>query len=248
VNDLDLIVLSPSQLFGNMRPYADSTNVVERTISACPASGTITAIVRQGESIRTATQIWYLVANGAVNSITRLGAVPAHNAGRLTNPATTATNCMAAARTSHRLRFLSGQQWSGSSWDIELRIQEFTTALATVARVNQQAIVVSVTDGTVSLSLGCSALLTSSTGTVAFVTAATLRAVISAHCVRANSPCVADPVLRVVDWNNIIDEQACGNGITCASGQTCMSSANGAGNRVTQSSPRPLCAFISSPS
>jgi len=237
VNDLDLIVLSPSQLFGNMRPYADSTNVVERTISACPASGTITAIVRQGESIRTASQTWYLVANGAVNSITRLGAVPAHNAGRLTNPATTTNNCMAAPRTNHRLRFLTGQQWSGSSWDIELRIQEFTTALATVARVNQQAIVVSMTspaDGTISLSLGCSSLLTSSTGTVAFITAATLRAVISAHCVRTNSPCVADPVLRVVDWNSIMDlpvEVTCGNGITCDVGQTCMSSANGAGNR-----------------
>ena len=250
VNDLDLIVLSPSQLFGNMRPYADSTNVVERTISACPASGTITAIVRQGESIRTASQTWYLVANGAVNSITRLGAVPAHNAGRITNPATTTTDCMDAPRTNHRLRFLRGQQWSGSSWDIQLRIQEFTTALATVARVNQQAIVVSATspaDGTISLSLGCSALLTSSTGTVAFITAATLRAVISAHCVRTNSPCVADPVLRVVDWNSIMDlpvEVTCGNGITCDVGQTCMSSANGAGNRVILPNLCPLCTVI----
>jgi hypothetical protein len=75
-----------------------------------------------------------------------------------------------------------------------------------------------------------------------------LRAVISAHCVRTNSPCVADPILRVVDWNNIMDDRVCGNGITCAFGQTCMSSANGAGNRVTQSSPRPLRTFISSSS
>ncbi len=247
VNDLDLIVLSPSQLFGNMRPYADSTNVVERTISACPASGAITAIVRQGESIRTASQTWYLVANGAVNAITRLGAVPAHDAGRLTNPTTTATNCMAAPRTNHRLRFLTGQQWSGSSWDMDVRIQEFTTALATLARVSHTAIIVSVTspaDGSVSLSLGCSSLLTSSTGTVAFITAATLRAAISANCVRENSPCVSDPVLRVFDWNNIMDEVECGNGITCAIGQTCMSSANGAGNRVMLPNPCPLCTVI----
>ncbi len=238
VNDLDLIALCPAQLFGNMRPFADSNNVVERTICVCPASGSITAIVAQGERIKTPTQTWYLVANGAVNSIAKLSSVPAYNAGRITSPATTTASCLAAPRTSHRVRFLSGQQWSGSSWDIQFRQQELATSLSTVARVNHQAIVATMpspADGTVVLSLGCSSLLTSSTGTVAFITAATLRAAISMNCAVPNSPCNADPVLRAFDWNNIIDESSgsgCGNGIVCAAGQTCMSSAMGAGNRV----------------
>ena len=156
VNDLDLIVLSPSQLFGNMRTFADSNNVVERTICACPASGTITAIVTQGEKIKTPSQTWHLVANGAVNSISKLSTVPWYNAGRVTNPVTTSTNCLAASRTNHKLPFISGRQWSGSNWDIALRVQELTTALASFNRVDQQAIRVSVTspaDGTISLSL-----------------------------------------------------------------------------------------------
>jgi len=68
----------------------------------------------------------------------------------------------AASRTSHKLLFSAGQQWSGSSWDIALRVQELTTALATFNRVDQQAMPVSVTcaaDGTICLSLGCSAAL-----------------------------------------------------------------------------------------
>ena len=245
VNDLDLIVLSPSQLFGNMRKYADSNNVVERTICACPASGTITAIVTQGEKIKTPSQTWHLVANGAVNSIAQLSTVPAYNAGRVTNPVTTSTSCLTSSRTIHKLPFLSGQEWSGSSWDIALRVQEFTTALATFNRVDQQAIRVSVTspaDGTISLSLGCSAVLATPT-TVAYVTAETLRSAISNNCLPANSPCTTDPILKAFDWNKIVDlgtSSDCGNGITCAPGHTCMSSSPGAGKKVTPTKARQL--------
>jgi hypothetical protein len=249
VNDLDLIVLCHSQLFGNMRPYADSNNVVERTVCTCPSSGSITAIVAQGETIRTATQTWYLVANGAVNSISKLSAVPSYNAGRITNPATTTSSCLGASMSSHTLRFLAGQQWIGSSWDINFRIQEFRTVLSTLVRVNYHAIMVSMpspADGTVVFRLRCSSVLTSSTGDVAFITAATLRTAISTICAGSSSPCSRDTVLSAFDWNNIIDQRDCGNGITCAAGQTCMSNLWRAGRRV-----RPLslpiffiCAFI----
>ncbi len=235
VNDLDLIVLSPSQLFGNMRPFSDSNNVVERTICGCPSTGSITAIVAQGETIRTATQTWYLVANGAVNSISKLSAVPLYNAGRITNPATTTSSCFGAPMTSHTLRFLAGQQWSGSSWDVNFRIQEFRTSLSTVLRVNYQAIMVSMpspADGTVVFRLGCSSVLTSSTGNVAFITAATLRTAISTICAGSSSPCSRDTVLSAFDWNNIMDQHNCGSSITCAAGQTCMSNLEFAGRRV----------------
>ena len=60
VNDLDLIVLVPnglpSQLFGNMRKFADQSNNVERTICTCPADGYITAIVRLGEALKSSSQ------------------------------------------------------------------------------------------------------------------------------------------------------------------------------------------------
>jgi hypothetical protein len=221
-----------------MRPYADSNNVVERTICACPASGFITAIVTEGEKIKTPSQTWYLVANGAIYSINPLSKVPVYSAGRVTNPVTTSFSCMTSPRTQHKLPFLSGQQWIGSSWSIALRVQELTTALATVNRVNQQAISVSVAspaDGTVSLSLGCSAMLASAT-TIAYVTAQTLRSAISSNFDGKNSPYKADPILNVFDWSNIIDVEAsidCGNGIICAAGQTCMSSSPGAGKKVT---------------
>ncbi len=225
--------MCPSQYFGNMRPYADSNNVVERTICSCPESGFITAIVAQGEMIKTVSQTWYLVANGAVKSITKLKTVPSYLPGRLMNPETTSTNCMTASRSTHIFPFLPGQRWTGSSWDINFRLQEFTTTLSTIARVNHGAIIASMSpsgDGVV-LSLGCSSLLISSSGTVAFVTAATLRTAISTNCALPTSPCDI-PVLRDFDWNNRIDEVDCGNGIKCGPGHTCMSSAVGAVGRA----------------
>jgi hypothetical protein len=83
----------------------------------------------------------------------------------------------ANSRTNHKLPFLCGQQWNGSYWDTALRVQELATALATFNRVDQQAMRVPVTcaaDGTISLSLGCSAALATPT-TLAYVTAQTLR-------------------------------------------------------------------------
>ena len=149
------------------------------------------------------------------------------------------------APITNKLQFLSGQEWSGSYWDIALRVQEFTTALATFNRVDQQAIRVSVTcaaDGTISLSLGCSAVLATPT-TVAYVTAETLRSAISSNCLPANSPCTTDPILKAFDWNKIVDlgtSSDCGNGITCAPGHTCMSSSPGAGKKVTPTKARQL--------
>ena len=211
VNDLDLIVLvpngSPSQLFGNMRQFADQSNNVERTICACPAGGSITAIVVPGEALKTSTQVWYLVANGPISSaITKLGSVPSYSAGRITAPATTSTSCMSASSSSYSLYFLPGQQWTGSvsSWDMLLRFQEFSTSLSTYARVNSRAISISVPttpDGTAALSLGCSTVISSyATPVFAYVTANALLNTIKNNCGLASSPCTRDPVLSVFDW------------------------------------------------
>lgn len=134
-----------------------------------------------------------------------------------------------------------------------LRVQELTTALTSFNRVDQQAIRVSVTspaDGTISLSLGCSAVLATPT-TVAYVTAQTLRSAISKNCLptwAALSPCTTDPILRAFDWDNIVDLATdCGNGITCAPGHTCMSSSRGAGKKVTPKKARQLPLPLFSP-
>jgi hypothetical protein len=213
VNDLDLIVLvpngSPSQLFGNMRQFADQSNNVERTICACPAGGSITAIVVSGEALKTIDQTWYLVANGPISSaITKLGSVPSYSAGRITAPATTSTNCMSASRSINLLYFNSGQQWTGSasSWDMLLRFQEFSTSLSTYARVNGQAISISMptSDGSVTLSLGCSNVISSygvnGSQSYAYVTASELLNTIKNNCGLANSPCPRDPVLSAFNW------------------------------------------------
>jgi hypothetical protein len=246
VNDLDLIVLVPAgassqQLFGNMRLSADESNVVERTVCSCPAGGVITAIVRQGETIRTDRQTWYLVANGPISSaIQRMVAIPEFNPGRITAPFTTTTSCLAAARTWHTLNFRPGQVWTEErgSWLNRMRLQEFTTSLATLARVNHQAINVflpQTADGTVTVSLGCSSIITGSNRAVSFVTAATLRNVILLNCARPGSVCRRDPILNAFDWvTGLVDAppQECSNGIFCAHRQTCMSSDVGAGNMV----------------
>ena len=210
VNDLDLIVLvpngSPSQLFGNMRQFADQSNNVERTICACPAGGSITAIVVSGEALKTIDQTWYLVANGPISSaITKLGSVPSYNAGRITAPATTSTSCMSASLSTNLLYFNSGQQWTGSasSWEMLLRFQEFSASLSTYARVNGQAISVSMptSDGSVMLSLGCSKVISSyGSQSYAYVTASDLLNTIKNNCGLANSPCPRDPVLSAFNW------------------------------------------------
>ncbi len=94
VNDIDLIVIGDeTQWFGNMRPFADQLNTVERVALACPASGRVTAIVALGEPLKTSAQTWYLVSNGPVSQISSATVPPLPNRGRSLPLATQANTC-----------------------------------------------------------------------------------------------------------------------------------------------------------
>jgi hypothetical protein len=212
VNDLDLIVLvpgaSPGQLFGNMRQFADQSNNVERTICNCPSNGTITAIVVVGQSLKTINQKWYLVANGPITqALTKLSLVPKYLTGRISPPLTTATSCTSSVRSSHTLFFLPGKTWLGSSsdWGLQLKYHEFSTALSTFARVNFQAVTISMTGSpqdAATLSLGCSVIIKTvqTSPVLEYITAAALFYAIKVNCGVSNSICTTDPVLSVFNW------------------------------------------------
>jgi hypothetical protein len=212
VNDLDLIVIvpgaSPGQLFGNMRQFADQSNNVERTICDCPPGGSITAIVVAGETLKTSDQKWYLVANGPITqALTKTSSVPAYRTGRISPPQTTSTSCISSARSTQTLFFLPGKAWAGSSssWGLQLKFQEFAAALSTFARVNFQAVTISLsttTPVTATLSLGCSVIIkTVGTSTVLeYITAGALINAIKVNCGVSNSPCTTDAVLSVFNW------------------------------------------------
>jgi hypothetical protein len=207
VNDLDLIVLvpgsSPAQLFGNMRESADQSNNVERTICSCPSGSSITAIVVPGESLKTSLQTWYLVANGPITqAISKLPSVPTYRSGRIIPPQQTTTSCQYEPRSTYTLYFLPGQVWTGSSWQMLLKYQEFCAALSTFARVNFQAVDISLasaSDGTATLSLGCS-IVPATVSSLQYITASTLLSTIKSNCAADNSICTTDSVLSVFNW------------------------------------------------
>lgn len=242
VNDLDLIVLVPSstsssaQLFGNMRDFADSSNVVERVICACPAGGSLTAIVLPGEAIKTAAQKWNLVANGPISSsITKLESVPIFKAGRIAAPATTPASCVSSSRLSYSLNFVPGREWlvPSSSWEMQRLLLEFSVSLSIFARVNRQAISISLTlpcsgcsPSFATLSLGCSTLITmSSSGLISFeyITASALYSALRTNCDDSESPCQRDPILSAFDWTEFAAAPYfCNSYVTCG---TCTSAA-----------------------
>jgi hypothetical protein len=214
VNDLDLIVLvpggSPAQLFGNMRESADQSNNVERTICNCPSGSSITAIVVPGESLKTSSQTWYLVANGPITqAITKFSSVPAYRPGRIVPPQLTATSCLNNPRFTLTLYFLPGKVWSGSAWQMSLKYQEFNAALSTFARVNFQAVEISLlsaSDGTATLSLGCSIIPTTSAGSLQYITSSALFSTIRSNCGTKDSICTTDPVLSVYNWTSFTSD------------------------------------------
>lgn len=69
VNDLDLIVVLPGNhhLYGNGRLFADTANTVEKIVISPDGNTTITVVVRAG-MLRSASQAFSLVANGAIVS------------------------------------------------------------------------------------------------------------------------------------------------------------------------------------
>jgi hypothetical protein len=216
VNDLDLIVLvpgaSPSQLFGNMRQFADQSNNVERTICNCPPGGSVTAIVAAGQTLKTSDQKWYLVANGPITqALTKMSSVPSYLTGRINPPQTTSTICTSSARSSQTLFFLAGKIWNGigSDWGLQLKYQEFAAALSTFASVNFQAVTITksaANPDTAVLSLGCSVIIKTVgaspnfTPVLEYVTASALSSAIKSNCALQNSVCTTDPVLSVFNW------------------------------------------------
>lgn len=170
VNDLDLIVVVPgdvpSQLFGNMRTYADQLNTVERVITRCPVAGTVTAIVALGDSLKSASQKWYLVANGPVTSDIAPTLVPPYASGRLQALPTQSQPCYSDAAIFTTVKFKSAAAWTcfGTPWDCSVREWEVETALALILGVASQAIQVNFKPsepGAISIILQCSAMINS---------------------------------------------------------------------------------------
>jgi subtilisin family serine protease len=144
VNDLDLIVVVPgspsSQIFGNMRNFADSTNTVERVVTKCPSAGFVTAVVGFEDSLKTSSQAWYLVANGPVNSGFSPTSLPLYSHGRYLGAVTQDQPCTGdtlEATVSFKLLFghscvgKSIAQWNiAANEECELLVFQFRSSLA----------------------------------------------------------------------------------------------------------------------
>jgi subtilisin family serine protease len=170
VNDLDLIVLvpgsTPRQLFGNMRTFADKANTVERVVTRCPAAGQVTVIVSLGNSLKTASQKWYLVANGPVTSGFVSAVLPPYKKGRFESPVTQSLDCSAEPDISAAVAFKPSFAWLCAGqydlWDCSVREKEFAASLAQIFGVPVQAFGVAYnkSDSTrVYLTLRCSAMI-----------------------------------------------------------------------------------------
>jgi hypothetical protein len=171
VNDLDLIVLSPrpgaspAQTFGNMRAFADQSNTVERVVTLCPTGGVVTAVVAPGDSIKTSSQRWYMVANGPVVSITSVS-VPPYSSGRAPGPVTQSQNCSSSAAIVATVNFKPASAWqcSGPQGLLGCSVKRaiFATTLAQIVGVAVQAITASSSDSTrLVMSLSCSIMINS---------------------------------------------------------------------------------------
>jgi subtilisin family serine protease len=173
VNDLDLIVIPggfTSQIFGNMRAHADSINTVERVVTHCPVAGFVTAIV-DWDTLRTASQDWYLVANGPVTSGFSPTPLPPYSRGRWTRVDTQSESCI--GQTVHAsVSFVPNSGWScagqpsniglAGNLDCRLLSQEFASSLAHILGVPVHGIVVYYVDPVaITMSLTCSAMINS---------------------------------------------------------------------------------------
>jgi subtilisin family serine protease len=215
VNDLDLIVLlpgsNPPQLFGNMASYADQINTVERVVigQGCPASGFVTAIVAPGDSLKTSSQAWFLVANGPVKSEFSPVSLPTFFRGRSLGPVTQSQACTLDPVVSVSVNFKPSSAWPcitrpSETLDCSVRRQELAASLAQVVGVAVQGIRVTSTDAnSVSMDLVCSAMINSwqsEASTLKYVTST-----MSLAAIRNVSASTfdADRVLRAFDWSTI---------------------------------------------
>jgi subtilisin family serine protease len=208
VNDLDLIVLStsgnPSQMFGNMRPFADQSNTVERVVTRCPAAGVVTAVVAPGDAIKTSSQRWYMVANGPVVSITSVS-VPPYSSGRASGPVTQSQNCSSSPAIVTTVNFKPAAAWpcSGPQGLLSCSVKRaiFATSLANIVGVAVQAVSASSSDTTrLEMSLSCSVMINSwrSAGNVSlkFVTPRAVLSAINASVAMFQE----DAFLSAFDW------------------------------------------------
>lgn len=215
VNDLDLVVLAPdgnpSQIFGNMRALADQINTVERVITRCPAARAITAIVAPGDSLKSSSQKWYLVANGPVKSEITPTALPSYSRGRFQGPVTQSQPCTHDATIVTSLQFNRSAMWAcsdpRSEWDCGMRRREFQVSLAQIVGVSSQAfrVLSNTSDPTaVTLILQCSAMINSwqnaSSLSLKYVNATMLL-----ESIRSVSFATfdADPILNAFDWSTL---------------------------------------------
>jgi hypothetical protein len=214
VNDLDLIVLLPganaSQYFGNMRSFADQTNTVERVVTQCPASGFVSAIVAPGNPPKTASQVWYLVANGPVLSIDSLSPLPAYATGRAAGPTLQPRSCVLDPGVPVSVKFKSSRVWlcAGSigAWDCSVKRRTVITLLAQALGVAVQGFGKASSSATgLSITLHCSVVIgawqNEKSVSFQYVTAMALQNHIYSSCNAANSVCEADPVLAAFDWS-----------------------------------------------
>jgi hypothetical protein len=249
VNDLDLIVLLPgdtsSQLFGNMRPFADSVNTVEKAITRCPALGFVTAIVAPGRPLSSSAQRWYLVANGPLSSINETH-VPSYVSGRSSiYPATQSKSCSLETGIVVDVKFrnqLSPWTCDGVQGALacDVKILTFTMTLAQVMRVSASGISFRSSDlSGVSVTLQCSSMLQG--GHVIYVTSSALLQAVRTYCNSPSSLCKTDSVLGEFDWGTltVISPQAAGviMRITAYNDHNCSDAPNSIGNN---SAPNPF--------
>lgn len=206
VNDLDLIVVSNDvQLFGNMQPFADQLNTVERVmLPLCPVSGNVTAVVSLGTALKTATQTWYLVSNGPVTQMSPTDLPPNIYSGRADPPDTTSESCIFYPGSIATVRFRPSAAWK-CVWACNSEIASFTASLAQVVGVSGQAIrVINHDTHGISVSLQCSAFINSwNSDSVAlkYVTPAALITAIQRICRGPTALCATDASLGAFDWS-----------------------------------------------
>lgn len=213
VNDLDLIVIvpgsTPSQLFGNMRAFADQTNTVERVVTRCPAAGVVTAIVALGNSLKTSSQKWYLVANGPVTSGFVGTAVPPYKKGRFEGLATQPLDCSEEPGIPAAVAFKPSSAWlcvgQHGLWDCSVRAREVAASLAQILGVPVQAfgVALNTSDSTrIYMTLRCSAMINTiwqnTTSVLKYVSARTL---VDGFKNVNPSTYAADPILSVFNWS-----------------------------------------------
>jgi len=221
VNDLDLIVVvpgaSPSQLFGNMRSFADQANTVERVVVACPAGGVVKAVVAIGNTLKSSSQKWFLVANGPITQALTAATLPSYSSGRSSPPSTTTVPCTNQDPLHIRLQFKAGAAWVCSSavadWDCSFKGQNFVMSLAQLARVDGNALQMEeINNRGVDVSLSCSVVINSVANSVAslqYITATTLLNSVSYLCnstgaAATASGCQSDPYLSAFDWTTMV--------------------------------------------